>query len=102
MVADTVNPIQVTRQDWRNVAESIETPFVEIEVICSDDREHRHRIETREADIPGFVLPTWEKVKNRRYDVWDRDHIVIDTAHQTVTESLTMLYERLGLERRII
>ncbi|MNW24006.1 Adenylyl-sulfate kinase [compost metagenome] len=100
VIADTVNPIQVSRQDWRNVAESLEVPFVEIEVICSDGREHRRRIETREADIPGFVLPTWEKVKNRQYDAWDRDHIVIDTAHQTVNESLTMLYERVDLERR--
>jgi len=99
VIADTVNPIQVTRQAWRNVAESLETPFVEIEVVCSDDCEHRHRIETRVADIPGFVLPNWEKVRNRQYDAWDRDHIVIDTAHQTVSESLTTLYELLEWER---
>jgi len=98
VVADTVNPIQATRQAWRNVADSLKAPFVEIEVICSDVCEHRHRIETRAADIPGFVLPTWEKVENRWYEVWDRDRIVIDTAHQTVNESLTLLYERLGLE----
>ncbi|MFD0619122.1 AAA family ATPase [Paenibacillus sp. GCM10027629] len=100
VIADTVNPLQVTRQAWRNVAESLETPFVEIEVVCSDVREHRHRIETRVADIPGFVLPTWEKVRNRQYDTWDRDHIVIDTAHQTVAESLTTLCEQLDRERR--
>ncbi|SEG58935.1 AAA family ATPase [Paenibacillus sp. UNC499MF] len=95
VIADTVNPIHETRQAWRNVAEALETPFVEIEVICSDGREHRHRVETRIADIPGFVLPTWEKVRNRQYDVWDRDHIVIDTAHQTVAESLRTLKELL-------
>jgi predicted kinase len=100
VIADTVNPIQVTRQAWRNVAEALETPFVEIEVICSDEREHRHRIETRAADIPGSVLPTWKQVRNRKYEVWDREHIVIDTAQQTVAESLMTLSERLGLERR--
>lgn len=100
VIADTVNPIHVTRQAWRNVAESLEVPFIEIEVVCSDADEHRHRIETRVADIPGFVLPTWEKVKNRQYEVWDRDHIVIDTAHQTVAESLKMLRGKLDLERR--
>lgn len=100
VIADTVNPIRVTRQAWRNVAESLETPFMEIEVICSDECEHRHRIETRVADIPGFVLPTWEQVKNRRYDVWGRNHIVIDTAQQTVAESLMTLSERLDQERR--
>ncbi|SFT09836.1 AAA family ATPase [Paenibacillus sp. BC26] len=96
VIADTVNPIQITRDAWRNVAESIETPFLDIEVICSDEREHKHRIETRSVDIPGFVQPKWEQVKNRQYEVWDRDHIVIDTAHQTVDESLKTLYERLS------
>ena len=99
VIADTVNPIQVTRQAWRNVAESLETSFVEIEVVCSDEYEHRCRIETRIADIPGFVLPTWEQVKSRQYDAWDRDHIVIDTAHQTVDESMMNLYEQ--LDRRM-
>lgn len=100
VIADTVNPIEITRQDWRNVAESLGTPFVEIEVVCSDDREHRHRIETRVADIPGFALPTWEQVRIRQYDIWEREHIVIDTAHQTVAESLKTLRERLDRERK--
>jgi len=99
VVADTVNPIEATRRDWRNAADSLETPYVEIEVISSDEREHRHRIETRAADIPGFVLPTWEEVTSRRYEVWDRDRIVIDTARQSVAESLKVLSGRLGLER---
>jgi predicted kinase len=99
VIADTVNPIQVTRQAWRNVAESRGIPFVEIEVVCSDYREHRQRIETRTADISGFVLPTWEQVRNRQYDIWDRDPIVIDTANQTVSESLMILYEKLNRER---
>ncbi|MFD2329338.1 AAA family ATPase [Cohnella sp. GCM10020058] len=100
VIADTVNSIQITRQSWRNVAESFEIPFVEIEVVCSDEHEHKHRVETRVADILGFVLPTWEQVRNRQYDVWDRDHIVIDTAHQTVAESLSALCELLGLQSK--
>jgi len=100
VIADTVNPIEITRQAWRNVAESLGVPFAEIEVVCSDEHEHRHRIETRAADIPGFALPTWEHVKSRRYDSWDRDRIVLDTAHQTEAESLKTLLERLEQERR--
>ena len=99
VIADTVNPIQITREAWRNVADSLEIPYVEIEVICSDENEHRHRIETRAADIPGFVLPTWEKVRDRKYDVWDREHIVIDTAHHSVEESLNTLYKQLNKRR---
>ncbi|EPD81794.1 MULTISPECIES: AAA family ATPase [unclassified Paenibacillus] len=55
--------------------------------------------ETRAADIPGFVPSTGEKVRNRHYDVWDREHIVIDTAHQTAAESLMTLRELLDRER---
>lgn len=99
VIADTVNPIQITRQAWRNVAESLETPYVEIEVVCSDDREHRRRVESRAADIPDFVLPTWEQVRNRQYDLWDRDHIVIDTADQTVEKSLLTLFKQLERDR---
>ncbi|MBM7567780.1 AAA family ATPase [Paenibacillus sacheonensis] len=99
VIADTVNPILATRQAWRGVAESLEMPFVEIEVICSDNDEHRHRIETREVDIPRLVLPTWEQVVNRHYDAWDRDRIVIDTANRTVAECLQTLIELSGRER---
>jgi len=97
VIADTVNPIRYTRQAWRNVAESLEIPFVEIEVVCSDECKHKHRITTRTTDIPGFTLPTWNEVKNRDYEAWDRDHILIDTAHQTVTESWMSLREQLSL-----
>ncbi|WP_145945688.1 AAA family ATPase [Paenibacillus sp. Y412MC10] len=100
VIADTVNPIQITRQAWRNVADSLGIPYVEIEVLCSDYIDHRNRIEMRTADIPGFILPTWEQVRNREYDVWDRDHIVIDTAHQTVEESLNTLFKQLE-DRRL-
>ena len=98
VVADTVNPIEITRQAWRNVAESIHAPYVEIEVICSDEREHRHRVEAREADIPGLVLPTWEQVINRHYEVWNRDHIVIDTANKSVAECMKILLDQLNGE----
>lgn len=96
VVADTVNPIPITRQAWRSAAESVEARFVEIEVVCSDEREHRRRIETRTVDIANLALPTWEQVVNRHYEAWDRDRIVIDTAHHTAEESFMALCERLA------
>lgn len=45
VVADSVNPLPVTRDAWREVAKRLEAPFVEIEVVCSDEREHRQRVE---------------------------------------------------------
>src|SRR5690349_19807927 len=45
VVADSVNPLSITRQAWRDVAARAAVPFVEIEVICSDVAEHRRRVE---------------------------------------------------------
>lgn len=101
VIADTVNPISYTRQAWRNVAESLGIPYTEIEVVCSDEREHKQRVNTRTTDIPGFTLPSWDDVKNRYYEAWDSDHIVIDTAHHTVEESLMSLREQLNLKNII-
>ena len=57
VVADTVNPISETRQAWRDVAKSLDVPYVEIEVVCSDENEHRQRINSRVADVAGLALP---------------------------------------------
>ncbi|QAY65825.1 AAA family ATPase [Paenibacillus protaetiae] len=91
VIADTVNPIRITREAWRGVAASAGAPFAEIEVVCTDVCEHKQRVETRTADIPGLVLPTWEEVINRHYEEWDRDRIKMDTAHKTAAETLTEL-----------
>lgn len=91
VVADSVNPIAITREAWRDVARTAGVPFVEIEVICSDDEEHRHRVESRRATVPGLKLPTWREVVEREYEVWDGDPIVIDTAGQTAEQSKRVL-----------
>ena len=62
VIGDSVNSLEVTREAWRGVAEAAGTPFVEVEVICSDPAEHRRRVETRNVDVPGLVPPTWAEV----------------------------------------
>lgn len=96
VVADTVNPLQITRRAWRAVATQIGMPFVEIEVTCSDPAEHRARVEGREADIEGFRLPTWDEVVHRKYELWDTEHILIDTAGQTPAQSIAALEQALA------
>lgn len=98
VVADSVNPLHETRQAWRDVAQSLAVLFVEIEVVCSDKQEHRRRVVSRVVDVPGLVLPMWAEVEARPYEGWDRPHIVIDTAHQTVAESLAALRYTLSSE----
>jgi hypothetical protein len=69
---------------------------VEVEVICSNADEHRHRVETRRSDIDGLELPTWQAVVERHYESWDRRHIVIDTAVKGVEENVADLVAHLA------
>ena len=79
VIVDSVNPWEITRNYWRETAARMKVEIVEIEVVCSDHREHRRRVESRIADIPGHVPPTWRQVLERRYEPWKTAQ-VIDTA----------------------
>jgi predicted kinase len=67
VVGDSVNPVPESRQGWRNAAEESGATVLEVEVVCSDEGEHRRRVEARSADIVDHELPTWEMVKTRDY-----------------------------------
>jgi predicted kinase len=98
VIADSVNPIQLTRDAWRAVASKAGTRAVEIEVICSDVAEHRRRAETRATDIPGLKLPSWLQIVARQYEPWDRERIVIDTAAQSVQQSVSAILSQLRID----
>ena len=91
VIADSVNPLQVTRDAWIGIANRAAAKAIEVEIICSDPKQHRKRVETRIADIEGLRLPTWQEVVAREYQPWEREHIVIDTAGRSVAESVTEL-----------
>lgn len=90
VVADCVNPVLASRDGWRQTALRESARIAEIEVICSDLALHRQRAETRTSDIAGLRLPTWRDIVSRHYESWDRDHLVLDTA----SDSLDDLLER--------
>jgi predicted kinase len=96
VIADSVNPIQLTRDSWTGVADRSGAARIEVEIICSDPKQHRQRVETRVADIDGLILPTWQEVAAREYEPWNREHIVIDTAGRSVAESVKELREALA------
>jgi len=48
VVADSVNPLGITRSAWIDVARQARVPYVEIEITCSDMDEHRPAYESRE------------------------------------------------------
>jgi predicted kinase len=100
VVADSVNPLRITREAWRNVAKRTGVTSIEVLVVCSDQVEHRHRIEMRKTDIAGVGLLTWQDILTRGFEPWDREHVVIDTAGQTVEQSVAALQAALSLHRQ--
>jgi predicted kinase len=90
-VSDSCNPLELTRDEWNEVAKDVGVDFVDIEVICSDEREHRKRAESRISEIESLVLPTWQAILDRKYDQWRRERIVIDTAGISESEAFEAL-----------
>jgi predicted kinase len=96
VVADSVNPIQLTRDAWIAAAKRAQAIAIEIEVVCSDIDEHRRRVEGRVTDIQGARLPTWQEVLHRDYGPWHGDRMVIDTARRSVEQTVKAIREALA------
>ncbi len=86
VVADSVNPLAITRDAWLGVAAAAGVPAVQVEVVCSDLAQHRARVETRVTDVPGLTLPTWAAVQARDYEPWEPD-VRVDTAYLSVGQA---------------
>ena len=95
VVADSANTLEITREAWAEVAREANVPLINIEIICSDEAEHRRRVETRSSDIPDLVQPTWAKVKGREYHRWTQPRIVIDTAKHSIEEAVATILNEL-------
>ncbi|MGK7235852.1 AAA family ATPase [Streptomyces hygroscopicus] len=80
-IIDAVNAVEAARQQWRELAERHRMPVAFIEVVCSDSRVHRQRLERRSRGIVGFEEPTWEAVQQRRaeYEPWTDHRLVLDS-----------------------
>ncbi len=50
-ISDSCNPVELTRHEWQEVAESVGAKFVNIEVRCSNAKEHKHRVNTRKSEV---------------------------------------------------
>lgn len=98
VIADSVNPIAITREAWRGVAARAGVHALEVEVVCSDSVEHRRRVETRASDIAGLALPRWEDVTARQYERWT-PACVIDTAARSAEEAIAELSARIASAR---
>lgn len=91
VIGDCVNPWMLTRNAWRDTGLRAGARVVEVETVCSDVEEHRHRVETRAKGVSGQNLPDWRVVIGRDYHAWDRDHVTIDTAGRSVASCVELI-----------
>jgi len=96
VIADSVNPLDITREAWQNIALENNCQFIEAEIMCSDKNEHRKRIESRHPDIPSHQLPSWAEVLQREYEPWLKDHLVIDTAKASPAEAVNQIISKIN------
>ena len=92
VVADSCNPLELTRREWEQVALEAQARFVNIEVTCSDRAEHRRRVESRVTEVPGLKLPSWSDVERREYQPWLMDRTVIDTSGKLPSECVQEIF----------
>jgi len=81
VVADAVNGVAAARDGWVALAARTGAVLRFVEVRCSDAAEHRRRVESRSAEMPGQGIPTWDQVRRRRFEPWPpelSDRIVVD------------------------
>lgn len=94
VIANSVNPIEVTRRAWCDVARRADRAVLEVEIVCTDAAEHRRRVEARASDISGLPLPSWNDVMSRQYEPWNPD-VTVDTAVRSITDCLAEILARL-------
>jgi predicted kinase len=96
VVADCVNPVTESRQGWRETAARAQARIIEIEVVCSDPVEHRRRVETRDSDIDGLILPSWQAVLERNFSLWEEPHLIVDTANLAPSEAIALVEQHMN------
>ena len=96
VIGDSCNSVAESRIAWQQVAVDLDIQFINIEVICSDNIEHQHRVETRQSSIPNLLLPTWKQVQEREYNTWDKGIMRIDTAGKEIQQTINDLLAALG------
>jgi predicted kinase len=81
VVLDAVGWTAAVRQGWAELAAEHRADFRPIEVICSDRRAHRERLEQRHRNIEGFPETSWDDVRvaEERFEPWTGERLILDT-----------------------
>ncbi|MDC7817740.1 AAA family ATPase [Pseudomonas sp. BLCC-B112] len=95
VLADCVNPVAESRQAWSDLAQRLGVLLLDVEVICSDPREHRRRVETRQVDVPGLQAPSWQSVLDHDYQAWAESPLRLDSASLSPQQAVALILARL-------
>jgi predicted kinase len=81
VVADAANYVEIGRDMWRAAAERAAVTTRAIEVVCSDERVHRQRLESRRRALEPYPDLDWEAVLRRRAEVepWTQEVLTLDS-----------------------
>jgi predicted kinase len=81
VVVDAVNDSEPARQTWRDAAQATAVALRFVVLVCSDEGEHRRRVENRPRTLRHVPQPTWLEVQARArdYEPWTDERIVVDT-----------------------
>ncbi|MEV8515080.1 AAA family ATPase [Dactylosporangium sp. NPDC051484] len=81
VVIDAVNDSEPARQTWRRAAEHTAVALRFVLLTCSNQEEHRRRLESRRRGLRHLPEPTWDHVESRAsvYEPWTDHHVLIDT-----------------------
>lgn len=100
VVVDAVHPVPASRAGWAGTAPRAGARLVVLETVLPDEREHRRRVETRAADIPGHRVPTWDDVQADGWVAWDVDRDGPRTVIDTTTRAAALRDALAALPRR--
>jgi hypothetical protein len=99
VIVECVSPTSVTRDGWVETAEVAVAELVEVEVICSNEDEHRHRAEARRSDVEGLLKPSWTAILQREYEPRLRTPLVVDSATTSPNSAVERIASRMPSDR---
>ena len=91
VVADCVNPIEITRKEWGELAKLCGSTLTDILVTCSDKDEHRKRVEERFVNSSSSQVPDWDTVLGRDFHDWPSPPLSVDTSGSSPEHSFKEL-----------
>jgi predicted kinase len=81
---------------WQQLADQYDARLHLVECVCSDDAEHRRRVEDRRRDIPGWHEVGWNHVQRMR-----AEYPPLTVAHLTL-DAMNPVDHNLNLVQQIV